>query len=76
MNNPSLYQGAGKDQSVKPVLSIAMHPSGYYMAAGFIDKVRIMHVLDDELREFRPLDHRNVHKMKFSTGGQFLVIIE
>jgi hypothetical protein len=29
------------------------------MAAGFIDKVRVMHVLDDELREFRTLEHRN-----------------
>lgn len=76
MNNPELYQSGGKDSSTKPVLSIAMHPSGYYMAAGFIDRVRIMHVLDDELRDFRSLEHRNCHMMKFSTGGQFLVIVE
>ena len=53
-----------------------MHPSGYYMAAGFIDRVRVMHVLDDELREYRNLEHRNCHKMKFSTGGQYLVVVE
>ena len=65
-----------KDVTVKPILSIAMHPSGYYMAAGFIDRVRIMHVLDDELREYRTLDHRSCNKMKFSTGGQYLIIVE
>ena len=61
---------------MKPILSIAVHPSGYYMAAGFVDKVRVMHILDDELRDFRILDHKNVSKMKFSNGGQFLVIVE
>lgn len=61
---------------MRPVLSIALHPSGYYMAAGFIDKVRVMHVLDDELRDFRSLEHRNCQKIKFSNGGQFLVIVE
>lgn len=76
MQNPQLYQGGGKDSSVKPVLSIALHPSGYYMAAGFIDRVRVMHVLDDELRDFRSLEHRNCSKLKFSNGGQFLVIVE
>lgn len=76
MNNPALYSGAGKEQQVKPVLSIAMHPSGYYMAAGFIDRVRVMHILDDELRDFRVLEHKNVSRLKFSTGGQFLVVME
>jgi len=39
------------------------------MAAGFMDKVRIMHVLHDELREFRTLEIKNCNKMKFSNGG-------
>ena len=46
-----------------------MHPSGYYMAAGFSDKVRVMHVLDDGLKEYRNLDHKGVSKLRFSTGG-------
>lgn len=62
------HQDKLRDQA-KPLLSVAMHPSGYYMAAGFMDKVRIMHILHDELREFRTLEIKNCVKMKFSTGG-------
>lgn len=46
------------------------------MAAGFIDRVRIMHVLHDELRDFRTLEHKNAYKLKFSNGGQYLVVVE
>ena len=56
-------------EQAKPLLSLALHPSGYYLAAGFMDKVRIMHVLHDELREFRTLEIKNVNKVKFSNGG-------
>jgi len=57
-----------RDQ-VKPLLSVALHPSGYYMAAGFIDRVIIMHILHEELLEFRTLEIKNCNKMKFSNGG-------
>ncbi len=53
-----------------------MHPSGYYMAAGFIDRVRVMHILHDELRDFRTLEHKNCYKMKFSNGGQYFIVVE
>jgi hypothetical protein len=53
-----------------------MHPSGYYMAAGFIDRIRIMHILHDELRDFRHLPIKGCNKMKFSTGGQFFVAVD
>ena len=33
-----------------PLLSMAFHPSGYYMAAGFTDKLRFFHVLANELK--------------------------
>lgn len=32
-------------EAAKPLISVAMHPSGYYMAASFIDKIRIHHIL-------------------------------
>jgi WD40 repeat protein len=58
-------------EAAKPLISIAMHPSGYYMAASFIDKVRIYHILHDELRHFRNVDIKNCQQMKFSHGGQW-----
>jgi hypothetical protein len=65
---------------VKPLLSVALHPSGYYMAAGFLSCVLVMHILHDELRTFKQLkdskgyDLKNVTKMKFSNGGHLLVV--
>ena len=35
-----------------PLLSLAFHPSGYYLAAGFTDKLRFFHVLANELKVF------------------------
>lgn len=61
---------------MKPLLSVTLHPSGYYMAAGFVDKVRIMHILHEELLEFRTLEIKNCNKMKFSNGGQILAITD
>ena len=58
-------------EAVKPLLTVAMHPSGYYMAAGFTDKIRIYHILHDELREFRNLEIKNCSQMRFSHGGQW-----
>lgn len=55
---------------------MALHPSGYYLAAGFTDKVRIMHALHDELREFRTLEVKNCNKIKFSNGGQYLAFTD
>jgi hypothetical protein len=43
------------------------------MAAGFQDKIRIMHVLHDELRDFKTLDHKACRQMKFSNGGHYFV---
>ena len=55
--------------SVKPLVSIAMHPSGYYLAAGFIDKVRVFHVLHNELREYASKDFKNCNNIIFSNNG-------
>lgn len=63
-------------EQAKPLLTLALHPSGYYLAAGFMDKVRIMHVLHDELREFRTLEIKNCNRIKFSNGGQFLALTD
>jgi cilia- and flagella-associated protein 57 len=37
------------------LLSVAFHPSGYYLAAGFIDKFRIFHILHDRLKVYKEI---------------------
>lgn len=53
-------------EAAKPLISVAMHPSGYYMAASFIDKIRVYHILHDELRHYKNVEIKNCSKMKFS----------
>lgn len=31
----------------KPLLTLAFHPSGYYLAVGCVDKLRFFHVLNN-----------------------------
>jgi cilia- and flagella-associated protein 57 len=59
---------------IKPLLSVAFHPSGYYLAVSFIDKVRLFHLLFDELRFFREVNTPNSKVLKFSSGGHLLAI--
>jgi WD40 repeat protein len=56
----------------KPLLTLAFHPSGYYLAVGCVDKLRLFHVLNNELRPYRELGVRNAHIVKFSKGGHLL----
>jgi len=46
-------------EAAKPLISVAMHPSGYYMAASFIDKIRMYHILHDELRHYKNIEIKN-----------------
>lgn len=46
-------------EAAKPLISVAIHPSGYYLAASFIDKIRINHILNDELRHFKNIEIKN-----------------
>lgn len=59
---------------IKPLLSVAFHPSGYYLAISFVDKVRLFHLLFDELRSFREVNTPNANVLKFSNGGHLLSI--
>jgi WD40 repeat protein len=55
-----------------PLLSVAFHPTGYYLAVGFVDKIRICHVLQDELRVYREISIKQATVLKFSRGGSML----
>lgn len=59
-------------ENEKPLLTLAFHPSGYYIAVGCIDKLRFFHVLNNQLRPYRELAVKNAHIVKFSNGGHLL----
>ena len=46
-------------EAAKPLISVAIHPSGYYLAASFIDKIRLYHILHDELRHYKNIEVKN-----------------
>jgi cilia- and flagella-associated protein 57 len=54
------------------MLCCALHPSGLHAAVGFGDKLRIFHILVDELRPAHELPIKNCREAKFSTGGHML----
>jgi cilia- and flagella-associated protein 57 len=56
----------------RPLITLAFHPSGYYLAVGCVDKLRFFHVLNAELRPYRELGVRSAHIVKFSRGGHLL----
>lgn len=59
----------------KPLITVAIHPSGYQLAASFIDKILIHHILHDKLRHFKAIELRNAQLIKYSTGGQYFFAI-
>ena len=61
-----VLEEALKNEAAKPLISVAMHPSGYYMAASFIDKIRLHHILNDEFKHYKNLDIKYCKLMKFS----------
>jgi len=52
-------------------LSIAFHPSGLHCAIGFNDKLRLAHVLVDDLRVYKEINVKHCKDVRFSKGGQF-----
>lgn len=37
----------GDNDEDKPLITLSFHPSGYYMAVGCVDKLRIFHVMNN-----------------------------
>jgi len=42
-----------------PLLCVSIHPNGYYLASGFVDKVRIFHLVYNDLRTYRDIGLKN-----------------
>lgn len=56
-------------------LSVAFHPSGLYLLIGFVDKLKLMNVLMDDIRPFREFGIRGCQECRFSNGGQYFAAV-
>lgn len=54
------------------MLCCAIHPSGLHAAVGFADKLRVFHILVDDLRPCLELSIKNCRECRFSNGGNML----
>lgn len=68
------FKVKGDSDDDKPLITLAFHPSGYYMAVGCVDKLRIFHLMNNELRPFKEVSIRKTHHVKFSHGGHLLAV--
>jgi len=60
----------------KPLTAVAIHPSGYQLAIAFIDKILIHHIMNDDLKKTSQIELCSVNIIKYSTGGQYLFVVE
>lgn len=51
------------------VFSLALHPSGLFLLAGFGDKLRLLNLLMDDIRPVREFSIRECKECRFSQGG-------
>lgn len=49
---------------------------GFYLAIAQIDKVKIVHIMDSEFRDYREIDIKNCKQVKFSNGGHLLTCVD
>jgi len=63
-------------EAARPLIAVAIHPGGYYMAASFIDKIRFHHILHDEFQHYANVEIRGCKIMKFSSGGHFFACVD
>ena len=59
-------------QDYNPLICVAFHPSGYYIAAGFTDQIRLFHLLHTELRIYKEVNKKVCELLRFSNGGSYL----
>lgn len=50
-------------------LSVSVHPSGWMIAVGFYDKLRVIHVLRDALRVVKEFNVKTCRLVRFARGG-------
>lgn len=56
-------------------LSLAMHPSGLHLVVGFVDKIRLMNILMDDIRVFHDIPIKHCRDVRFSNGGSMIAAV-
>ncbi|CBZ50930.1 putative WD domain, G-beta repeat-containing protein [Neospora caninum Liverpool] len=57
------------------VYSVAFHPSGFHILAGFSDKLRLMNLLLDDLTTMREFIIKGCRECRFSNGGHLFAAV-
>ncbi len=57
---------------VEEMLSVAIHPNGLHIAIGFSDKLRVFHLLVDDIRLCMEVSIKGCRELRFSKSGNFL----
>eukprot|EP00742_Colponemidia_sp_Colp-10_P003011 GILJ01003213.1.p1 GENE.GILJ01003213.1~~GILJ01003213.1.p1 ORF type:complete len:1307 (+),score=279.75 GILJ01003213.1:41-3922(+) len=55
--------------------SVAFHPSGFHVLVGFSDKLRLMNLLMDDIRQFKEFPIKACREVRFSNGGQLFAAV-
>jgi WD40 repeat protein len=55
--------------------SVAFHPSGLHILVGFIDKLRLMNLLIEDIRPFKEFPIKACREVQFSHGGQYFAAV-
>lgn len=56
------------------MFSVALHPTGLHCAVGFTDKIRVYHILVDDLRLCMEVALKGCRECRFSPGGNVLAV--
>jgi WD40 repeat protein len=61
-----------QDKAESPINYIAFHPSGYYLAAAFVDRINFFYVANNSLKPYRHIMIKGCFLIRFSRGGHLL----
>lgn len=54
--------------------SVAIHPSGFHLVVGFTDRIRMLNLFKDELKEYSSINIKSCREIRFSHGGHMFAV--
>lgn len=55
--------------------SVAFHPSGFHLIAGFSDKLRLLNLLMEDMRTFKEIPIKACKEVRFANGGHYFAAV-